>query len=1423
MEIKSRMSSTNKIKDSVNKVKAEMRSEMKNFRGESEERLGQVEQKLEVLLSAERKLYSRQTELESLNGDQLKALEAKVNGMKEEVEELSVNQVLNESVLKEDVKAELDSGLDALSDTLWKEIRLEIQAAQESTESSLTQALESVDEDVAGVHQDLQKQLTELSQTRAEDVSMIQEVAERAMKRCDEAEALAGTIQQELDEVTAAVTAAMESQAGNLAQLEKDQNQNMTARLAALEEELSRIHAGFTEAQESAVDSVSEIDALRKDLDDQFAAAKTQVETAHEVLKVQVDAKYDAQSASWHEELKAIEKKLDDALAAVDEAAREHEAEMQALPEPLPEASTPDLPDRVAGLEVDLVLAAELNRAETAALSDAMVALSGALSDMDSRMAENTDQLRWQLDEVQRGALSRSEATQKSTEGLWLQELKRLDARLDSLTGTVTEARTTQLVELSVVKDDIHRVEEKTGKEVSELQRRQGDLLDAGILMEERFDALEGAKKDGASAGELDSRIQKLEQDLEETHGQTESLISMVAATDEVAHAAQERVEGLELKVQGLEEEVQDAVVDRVLEEAVQDNDEGEVLQIPVGADLAGVDTRKLLEHMESVRQETNASQKRLQEKIEACQHEIAALGKESESMVEWVEGIDKEAKQSQEDLSAKIEELSGKFQTVEPRKEPIVDFVEGVRKEGKEAVDGVESRLVEAEAKLQDITSKLEDRGSGESGTEQDPAAVNSESLVEWVEGIWKEAKTAEEALVAKIASAGERLDTLEEKLRGASLADSEVSGEQALQALPDGKQTETIVEWVQGIWKEAKAAEEALTAKIASTEELAQASQKEIQDLAAKLEAGAVAVPDAVSADIAANEKESLVEWVEGIWKEAKAAEEALTAKIASTEELAQASQKEIQDLAAKLEAVPLSASGAVPADISAIEKESLIQWVEGIWKDAKDTAVLEKESLVEWVEGIWKEAKAAEEALVAKVASTEELAQASQREIQDLAAKLEAGALTNQESVPAEVTSHEKESLVEWVEGIWKEAKTAEEALVAKVASTEELAQASQREIQDLAAKLEAGALTNQESVPAEVTSHEKESLVEWVEGIWKEAKAAEEALVAKIASTDERLGTVEEKLRGAILADSEVSGDQASSPALPNKDTEPIVEWVEGIWKEAKAAEEALTAKIASTDAIAQASQKEIQDLAAKLEAGALTLQEAVPADIAAHEKESLIEWVQGIWKEAKTAEEALVAKVTATDNIAQTAQERIQALEAKIEAVKTAPQSEAPLAGDAKSESATENATSSLVEEIRKEAKAAEEALIAKVTATEELVEASHRRIQDLAEKLEAGALASHESSVPAEVAALEKESLVEWVEGIWKEAKSAEEALVAKIASTDAAVQDAVTSVGDLRKRVEVSRPLGLPWLQPERRGGPPGGAAVSLDVAADE
>ena len=1357
MEIKSRMSSTNKIKDSVNKVKAEMRSEMKNFRGESEERLGQVEQKLEVLLSAERKLYSRQTELESLNGDQLKALEAKVNGMKEEVEELSVNQVLNESVLKEDVKAELDSGLDALSDTLWKEVRLEIQAAQESTESSLTQALESVDEDVAGVHQDLQKQLTELSQTRAEDVSMIQEVAERAMKRCDEAEALAGTIQQELDEVTAAVTAAMESQAGNLAQLEKDQNQNMTARLAALEEELSRIHAGLTEAQESAVDSVSEIDALRKDLDDQFAAAKTQVETAHEVLKVQVDAKYDAQSASWHEELKAIEKKLDDALAAVDEAAREHEAEMQALPEPLPEASTPDLPDRVAGLEVDLVLAAELNRAETAALSDAMVALSGALSDMDSRMAENTDQLRWQLDEVQRGALSRSEATQKSTEGLWLQELKRLDARLDSLTGTVTEARTTQLVELSVVKDDIHRVEEKTGKEVSELQRRQGDLLDAGILMEERFDALEGAKKDGASAGELDSRIQKLEQDLEETHGQTESLISMVAATDEVAHAAQERVEGLELKVQGLEEEVQDAVVDRVLEEAVQDNDEGEVLQIPVGADLADVDTRKLLQHMESVRQETNASQKRLQEKIEACQQEIAALGKESESMVEWVEGIDKEAKQSQEDLSAKIEELSGKFQTVEPRKEPIVDFVEGVRKEGKEAVDGVESRLAEAEAKLQDITSKLEDRGSGESGTEQDPAAVNSESLVEWVEGIWKEAKAAEEALVAKIASAGERLDTLEEKLRGASLADSEVSGEQALQALPDGKQTDTIVEWVEGIWKEAKAAEEALTAKIASTEELAQASQKEIQDLAAKLEAGALTLQDAVPGDIAANEKESLVEWVEGIWKEAKAAEEALTAKIASTEELAQASQKEIQDLAAKLEAVPLSASGAVPADISAIEKESLIQWVEGIWKDARDTAALEKESLVEWVEGIWKEAKAAEEALVAKVASTEELAQASQREIQDLAAKLEAGALTNQESVPAEVTSHEKESLVEWVEGIWKEAKT------------------------------------------------------------------AEEALVAKIASTDERLGTVEEKLRGASLADSEVSGDQASSPALPNKDTEPIVEWVEGIWKEAKAAEEALTAKIASTDAIAQASQKEIQDLAAKLEAGALTLQEAVPADIAAHEKESLIQWVQGIWKEAKTAEEALVAKVTATDNIAQTAQERIQALEAKIEAVKAAPQSEAPLAGDAKSESATENATSSLVEEIRKEAKAAEEALIAKVTATEELVEASHRRIQDLAEKLEAGALASHESSVPAEVAALEKESLVEWVEGIWKEAKSAEEALVAKIASTDAAVQDAVTSVGDLRKRVEVSRPLGLPWLQPERRGGPPGGAAVSLGVAADE
>ena len=1279
MEIKSRMSSTNKIKDSVNKVKAEMRSEMKSFRGESEERQGQLEQKLEVLLSAERKLYSRQTELETLNGDQLKALEAKVNGMKEEIEELSVNQVLNESVLKEDVKAELDSGLDALSDTLGREIRLEIQAVQESTESSLTQALESVDEDVAGVHQDLQKQLTELSQTRAEDVAMIQEVAERAMKRCDEAEALATSIQQELDEVTAAVTAAMESQAGGLAQLEKDQGENMTARLAAIEGELSRIHAGLTEVQEGAAGSVSEVDALRKELDEQFAAAKTQVETAHEVLKVQVDAKYDAQSASWLEELKAVEDKLDDALAAVDEAAREHEEEMQALPETLPQDASPDLADRVAGLEVDLVLAAELNRAETAALSDAMVALSGAVSEVDSRLAENSDQLRWQLDEVQRGALSRSEATQKSTEGLWLQELKRLDARLDSLTGTLTEARTTQLVELSVVKDDIHRVEEKTGKEVAEVRKRQGDLLDAGILMEERFDALEGVKKDGAD-DDLDSRVQKLEQDLAEAHEQTETLISMVAATDEVAHAAQERAEGLELKVHDLEAEVRDAVVDQVLEEAVQDNVKEEGLQVPVGADLADVDTRMLLEHMESVRQETKASQERLQGKIEACLQETAALGKESESLVEWVEGIHKEAKQAEEDLSAKIEDLTGKIQPVEPRKEPLVDFVEGVRKEAKEAgealsakvatsdeaADAVERRLAEAEAQLQAITSKLPALGSGEStGTEHGPGAINAESLVEWVEGIWKEAKTAEESLVAKIASTDERLDTLEEKLRGDGLASSGGAGEQAaLQALPN-KDTESIVEWVEGIWKEAKAAEEALAAKIAATEQLAQASQKEIQDLTAKLEAGAVAVPEAASADIAAPEKESLIEWVEGIWKEAKAAEEALASKIASTEELTQASQKEIQDLAAKLETGTLSVSGALPADIAAQEKESLIQWVEGIWKDARDVAVQEKESLVEWVEGIWKEAKAAEETLVARVATTEEIAQASQREIKDLAGKLEAGALTNQESVPADVTSQDKESLVEWVEGIWKEAK----------------------------------------------------------------------------------------------------------------------------------AAEDALSAKIASTDAIAQASQREIQDLAAKLEAGAPTLQAAVPADVATNEKESLIEWVQGIWKEAKTAEEALAAKVTAADHIAQTAQERIQALEAKIEAVKTAPQSEAPLAGDASSGNVTENTTTSLVEEIRREAKAAEEALIAKVAATEELVQASHRRIQDLAEKLEAGALASHEAN-PAEVAALEKESLVEWVEGIWKEAKSAEEALVAKIASTDAAVQDAVTSVGDLRKRVEVSHPL---------------------------
>jgi hypothetical protein len=93
MEIRSRMSATNKLKEAVNRLKHEGREEMKGLAGSVDERVGRMERKVEVLLAAERKLYARQSELEAGVRQYEALVTDAVAELRDEVEEAAVNQV----------------------------------------------------------------------------------------------------------------------------------------------------------------------------------------------------------------------------------------------------------------------------------------------------------------------------------------------------------------------------------------------------------------------------------------------------------------------------------------------------------------------------------------------------------------------------------------------------------------------------------------------------------------------------------------------------------------------------------------------------------------------------------------------------------------------------------------------------------------------------------------------------------------------------------------------------------------------------------------------------------------------------------------------------------------------------------------------------------------------------------------------------------------------------------------------------------------------------------------------------------------------------------------------------------------------------------------------------------------------------------
>lgn len=189
MEIRSRMSATNKLKEAMNNLKAESREQAKALSSSIEERLQRMERKLEVLLSAERKLYARQTDLEAGVRSYEGLVTDAVAELRDEVEEAVVNQVLGEVVLKEDMLAQLDGGWDVIRDSLGAEFRGELRNVQAAAEADLTDALEAIEEDAAVFQEEVQGQLTELAKQRTEDIGLLQHVAGE-MVRCRNAVAL---------------------------------------------------------------------------------------------------------------------------------------------------------------------------------------------------------------------------------------------------------------------------------------------------------------------------------------------------------------------------------------------------------------------------------------------------------------------------------------------------------------------------------------------------------------------------------------------------------------------------------------------------------------------------------------------------------------------------------------------------------------------------------------------------------------------------------------------------------------------------------------------------------------------------------------------------------------------------------------------------------------------------------------------------------------------------------------------------------------------------------------------------------------------------------------------------------------------------------------------------------------------------------
>ena len=380
MEIKSRMTSSNRIKEVVSKLKQEARDELKDLRAAVTGGLTDARSKVEVLLAAERKLYARLTQLEAQVASQT-GVGADIERLTEEVEELAVNQVLHETVLKEDILHQIEETWDVLRGSLEEEFGSELEAARDEMEGNLAEVMKVMDDSAAGFNEDMQRQLTQLVEQRSEDLMTLQAVAEEAVRRCDAGDQATRSVQNELEEALLAITEAAEQQSSDLAQV-RDAQEFLAARVDELADEaggsqkfMANLHASQRGFAEETRQALSEDSAAINALAATVEGMRSQVAATQEQLGGVVESATQREAAS--------QQTFVDLRSAMEEALSDR---------PTSKAVAGTVDERVSALEADLVLAAEVSAAEAnegvRALSETVASMHTEVLSVKEKQAE---------------------------------------------------------------------------------------------------------------------------------------------------------------------------------------------------------------------------------------------------------------------------------------------------------------------------------------------------------------------------------------------------------------------------------------------------------------------------------------------------------------------------------------------------------------------------------------------------------------------------------------------------------------------------------------------------------------------------------------------------------------------------------------------------------------------------------------------------------------------------------------------------------------------------------------------------------------------------------------------------------------------------------------------------------------------------